>query len=66
MEKMTKGHGLMYFNHHWAVRINTFNQNKYLKGFWKLIATSTTPFNEEFVSVVEAKDYPFFGVQFHP
>ena len=56
----------MYFNHNWAVTLNTFNQNQRLKSFWNVIASSTTPYNEDFVAVMEAKDYPFFGVQFHP
>ena len=63
---MTKGHGLMYYNHNWAVTVTTFNQNSRLKSFWDLIATTTTPYNEDFVAMMEAKDYPFFGVQFHP
>ena len=45
MDKMTKGSGIMFYSHHYAVRLNTFNTNKYLKEFWNLIATSTTPYN---------------------
>ena len=66
ISNMTKGHGLMYYNHNWAVTVTTFNQNSRLKSFWDLIATTTTPYNEDFVAMMEAKDYPFFGVQFHP
>lgn len=44
-EKITKGRGLMYFNHNWAVTMDTFNSNILLKNFWNLIATATTPQN---------------------
>lgn len=45
IEKVTKGHGVLYFNHNWAVTLDTFNSNAPLKNFWNLISTSTTPQN---------------------
>lgn len=65
-EKITRGNGIFFFSHNWAVTMNTFNTNKYLKNFWNLIAQATTPTNIDFVAAVEAKNYPFYGVQFHP
>ena len=65
-DKLTKGNGIMYFNHNWAVTIETFNDNINLKNFWNLVGQSTTPQNQKFVSVMEAKKYPFYAVQFHP
>lgn len=56
----------MYFNHNWAVSLDTYNTNQYLKNFWNLVSTATTPQNERFVAMWEAKKYPFYGVQFHP
>lgn len=56
----------MYFNHNWAVSLETYNTNSYLKNFWNLVSTATSPQNERFVASVEAKKYPFYGVQFHP
>lgn len=56
----------MYYNHNWAVTVDTFNTNLNLKNFWNMIATSTTPQNEKFVAYFESKKYPFYGVQFHP
>lgn len=44
-DKVTKGHGVYYFNHNWAVTLETFSTNLYLKNFWNLIATGTTPQN---------------------
>ena len=56
----------MYFHHTWAVLKTTFDNSAALKGFWKLISTSVTPDGTQFVSTVEAKDYPIYGTQYHP
>lgn len=37
-----------------------------MKNFWKLITTSLTKDKVEFVSTVEAYDYPYFMTQYHP
>ncbi len=34
--------------------------------FWKIVGETTSSYNEKFVSVWEARKYPFYGVQFHP
>ena len=66
ISKVTTGQGIAYFNHHWAVSRDTYDNNKNLNGFWKLIGETTSSYNEKFVSVWEARKYPFYGVQFHP
>jgi gamma-glutamyl hydrolase len=66
MTKLTTGQGITYFNHHWAITSETYANNKRLNDFWKLIGETTSSYNEKFVSVWEARKYPFFGVQFHP
>jgi gamma-glutamyl hydrolase len=66
LTKVTQGNGLLYFNHQWAVSLDTFNSNINLKNFWNLISTSTSPRNQRFASSIQAKTYPFYGVQFHP
>lgn len=67
INKMTKGGGVLYYNHNWAVTLHTFNNNQLLKNFWNVTATATSRGdNVDFVTTVEAKQYPFFGVQFHP
>lgn len=35
----------MYYNHNWAVTLDTFNSNTNLKSFWNLVATSVTPYS---------------------
>jgi gamma-glutamyl hydrolase len=37
-----------------------------LQSFWKVAATTTTETEEVFVSMIEAEDHPFYGVQFRP
>lgn len=64
--KVSTGQGIAYFNHHWAISRTTYDNNKKLNDFWKLIGETTSSYNEKFVSVWEARKYPFYGVQFHP
>lgn len=49
--KITSGQGIAYFNHHWAISRSTFDANKNLNSFWKLIGQTTSSYNEKFVSV---------------
>lgn len=37
-----------------------------MNNFWNLVSTSTCPDGTEFVSTLEAKNYPFFATQYHP
>ena len=37
-----------------------------MSSFWNLTSTTKSSYNEEFVSTVEAKDYPVYAVQYHP
>ncbi len=43
-----------------------FQENEYLREFFEVLSLSTDHNNKEFVSSVEAKDYPLYGIQFHP
>lgn len=42
VEKMTKGGGILYYNHKYAVTLDTFNSNQKLKGFWNMTAKATS------------------------
>jgi gamma-glutamyl hydrolase len=37
ISKLTTGQGVMYYNHHWIVSMDTYNSNKNLNTFWKVI-----------------------------
>lgn len=45
IEKATTGNGIFYYNHNFAVTLDTFNNNDKLKNFWKLTSWSETPSN---------------------
>jgi gamma-glutamyl hydrolase len=66
LDEVTKGDGLYYFHHNWAVLTSTFRASTPLSNFWNLVSTSVSPAGEEFVSTLEAKNYPFFASQYHP
>jgi len=56
------------FNHHReCVSIDTYHSNEALHKFYRLLSTNRDKEGiKEFVSTVEAYDYPFYGVQWHP
>lgn len=37
IEKLTTGEGVMFYDHNWIVSMDTYNNNKYLNSFWKVI-----------------------------
>ncbi|KAI4806344.1 hypothetical protein KUCAC02_017173 [Chaenocephalus aceratus] len=52
-------------SHKWSVSVLSHNTNKDLKNFYKVLSTNTDG-EIEFVSTVEAYDYPIYGTQWHP
>ena len=63
---LENGVGIVYFNHVYAVSTSYPTTNEVFRNFWNIAATTTSSYNEQFISAAEAKEYPFFGVQFHP
>jgi gamma-glutamyl-gamma-aminobutyrate hydrolase PuuD len=63
---LQNGQGILYYNHHYAVTLPYYNTSPSLKQFWRIAATTTTSYSEDFLAVFESFDYPFYGVQFHP
>ncbi|ESO84108.1 hypothetical protein LOTGIDRAFT_229608 [Lottia gigantea] len=55
-----------YNNHHYSMTTKTFHNTKSLYSFYNVLSTNTDREGIEFVSTFEAKDYPFYGVQWHP
>ncbi|XP_042366323.1 gamma-glutamyl hydrolase [Plectropomus leopardus] len=51
--------------HKWSVTVQTQNTNEELRNFYKVLSTNTDG-ETEFVSTVEAYDYPIYGTQWHP
>ncbi|KAF7214148.1 gamma-glutamyl hydrolase [Nothobranchius furzeri] len=52
-------------SHNWSLAVLTYNKNDELRKFYKVVSTNTDG-NVEFVSTMEAYDYPIYGTQWHP
>jgi gamma-glutamyl hydrolase len=63
---LENGVGIVYFNHVYAVTPSYYQTNQVLKSFWNIVSTTTSSYNEQFISAAESKEYPIYGVQFHP
>ncbi|KRX03545.1 hypothetical protein PPERSA_12675 [Pseudocohnilembus persalinus] len=57
---------LTYENHQQCVYEDDFYNDETLSDIFKLISISENDDGRNFVTGVQAKDYPFYGVQFHP
>nr|XP_043873125.1 gamma-glutamyl hydrolase-like isoform X1 [Solea senegalensis] len=51
--------------HRWSLALSTFNSNEKLKKFYKVLTTNKDG-EVEFVSTMEAYDYPIYAIQWHP
>lgn len=52
-------------SHKWSLAVKTYNTNEKLKKFYKVLSTNTDG-KTEFVSTMEAYNYPIYGTQWHP
>lgn len=52
-------------SHKWSVTMETLNTDEELKNFYKVLSTNTDG-HVEFISTMEAYDYPIYGTQWHP
>jgi gamma-glutamyl hydrolase len=53
-------------NHYFAVTTDTFKNNPKLTEFFTVLSTNLDKNGVEFVSTMESKKYPVYGVQWHP
>ncbi|XP_031439903.1 gamma-glutamyl hydrolase-like [Clupea harengus] len=51
--------------HKWSISMENFTKSEELKKFYKILSTNTDG-NIEFISTMEAYDYPVYGTQWHP
>ncbi|KAM6971634.1 gamma-glutamyl hydrolase [Tautogolabrus adspersus] len=51
--------------HKWSIAVSTHETNEELRNFYKVLSTNTDG-RIEFVSTMEAYDYPIYGAQWHP
>ncbi|XP_053181716.1 gamma-glutamyl hydrolase [Scomber japonicus] len=52
--------------HHYGVKLQTFEENAKLQSFFSILSTNIAENEACFVSTIEGKRYPFYGVQWHP
>lgn len=52
--------------HHYGVTKEAFMNNEKLTGLFSVISTNIAQNGAEFVSTIEGRKYPFYGVQWHP
>ncbi|KAM9744566.1 gamma-glutamyl hydrolase isoform 2-T3 [Menidia menidia] len=52
--------------HHFGLTVKSFQENEKLRGFFSLISTNIAENGAHFVSTIEGKRFPFYGVQWHP
>lgn len=56
----------MTFNyHHWGLTPTNFTKSKELSSFYRIISTNVDSNGVEFISTLEAYDYPIYGIQWH-
>ena len=57
---------MTYNSHRYGISPETFKSDAGLASFWDVTSESYMPNGTAFVASIEAKEYPFFGTQFHP
>ena len=57
---------ITYNSHTQGITPEVFETNESLSKLFKVLGYSTDRKGKRFVAMVEARGYPFFGVQFHP
>ena len=53
-------------NHKLGITPKKNEKNKKVHAFYKIVGTSKDRKGREFVAIIEARHYPFWGVQWHP
>ncbi|KAE8619469.1 hypothetical protein XENTR_v10009802 [Xenopus tropicalis] len=52
--------------HHFGLTPETFRANKKLSEFYRVLSTNRDTNGVEFISTIEARNHPIYGVQWHP
>ena len=53
-------------NHFMGISPSKFKRIKLINDFYKIVGTSKDRKGKEFIAILEARNYPFFAVQWHP
>eukprot|EP01136_Pigoraptor_vietnamica_P006174 Opistho-1_new@38770 len=57
---------IAYNNHVYGLSVTDFGNEPKLSSFWDVLSTNIAPNGIEFISMMEAKNYPFYASQWHP
>jgi len=57
---------IMYFQHQFGIKPEVMSNHPRLKDFFNIISLANDTNEEVFVAAIEAKNYPIYGVQYHP
>jgi gamma-glutamyl hydrolase len=57
---------IAFNSHEHGLLVSEYESDPALNEFFDLLSVNETPEGVEFVSTIEAKDYPFYGTQWHP
>ena len=52
--------------HNWCLTPDNFTKLETLTDFWSVLSTNYDENGIQFISMMEAKHYPFWAVQYHP
>jgi gamma-glutamyl hydrolase len=66
LNRIENGTGLYYFNHRYCILTEDFLSYPVLSSQFDLLGNSTSIKGVNFVSMIQHKQFPIFGVQFHP
>jgi GMP synthase-like glutamine amidotransferase len=58
--------GTPFFSHRYGISLKRFLANEALTATFRICTTSCDRSGKEYVSMIEAYDLPFYGLQFHP
>jgi gamma-glutamyl hydrolase len=57
---------LTFNSHDHGLLVSEYRSNPALRSFFEMLSFNEAPAGQVFVSTMEARDYPFYGTQWHP
>lgn len=57
---------ITFNSHDHGLLVSEYQSTPALRSFFRMLSYNKTPAGQLFVSTVEARDYPFYGTQWHP
>lgn len=57
---------IAFNSHDHGLLVSEYETNEVLQGFFEMLSYNSAPSGTVFVSTIEARDYPFYGTQWHP